>query len=253
MRNEISCIIQARMGSSRLTGKVLMSLDGKNSVLYYTVNQLKHSKLIDRIIIATTTLHEDDKIIEIANEMNVQTFRGSTTDLLDRYYKCAKEFSLTNIVRITSDNPLIDPTLVDQAIEKFSEGSFDYVTNFIPRTFPQGTETEVFSSIALEKAWKEAKKPSEREHVTPYFYNNPNKFKILKIKHPDNLSKLRWTVDQEPDLELVRAIISKIKKRPILMKDIISLLENEPELVNINKDYVMNEGYLKSIKEDNPE
>jgi len=250
MSNEISCIIQARMGSSRLPGKILMNLDGKNSVLQYTLNQLKHSKSIDKIIIATTTLHEDDKIIEMSNVMNIQTFRGSTTDVLDRYYKCAKEFSLTNIVRITSDNPLIDPTLVDQAIEKFFEGSFDYVTNCRPRTFPQGTETEVFSYIALEQAWKEAKKPSEREHVTPYFYNNPETFKILHIKHPDNLSKLRWTIDREPDLELVKAIISKIKKRPILMKDIISLLENEPDLVNINKDYVMNEGYLKSLEED---
>jgi len=248
MKDEISCVIQVRMSSSRLGGKVLMSVDGKNPLLYYVINQLKYSKLIDRIIIATTCLPEDDVIIKMANEMKVQTFRGSTNDLLDRYYKCAKEFSLINIVRITSDNPLIDPTLVDQVVEKYLEGSFDYVTNFIPRTFPQGTEAEIFSFATLETAWKEAKKPSEREHVTPYFYNNPEKFKIFKITHRENLSKLRWSVDHKPDLELVRSIVSKIQKRPILMKDIIALLENEPKLVNINKDYVMDEGSQKSLE-----
>jgi len=250
MKDEISCVIQVRMGSSRLSGKVLMSVEGKNPLLYYVINQLKYSKLIDRIIIATTKLPEDNIIIKIANEMDVQTFRGSTTDVLDRYYQCAKKFSLINIVRITSDNPLIDPTLVDQVIEKFIEGSYDYVTNCNPRTFPQGTEAEIFSFKALEQAWKNSNKSSEREHVTPYFYKNPDKFKIFKITHHKNLSKLRWTVDREPDLELVRAIVSKIKKRPILMKDIIALFEIEPKLVEINKDYVMNEGYLKSLKED---
>jgi len=250
MKDEISCVIQVRMGSSRLSGKVLMSVEGKNPLLYYVINQLKYSKLIDRIIIATTKLPEDNIIIKIANEMDVQTFRGSTTDVLDRYYQCAKKFSLINIVRITSDNPLIDPTLVDQVIEKFIEGSYDYVTNCNPRTFPQGTEAEIFSFKALERAWKNSKKSSEREHVTPYFYNNPDKFKIFKIIHHKNLSKLRWSVDREPDLELVRAIVSKIKKRPILMKDIIALFEIEPKLVEINKDYAMNEGYLKSLGED---
>jgi len=250
MKDEISCVIQARMGSSRLGGKVLMNIENKNPLLHFVINQLKYSKLIDRIIIATTSLPEDDVILKMANEIKVQTFRGSPKDLLDRYYQCAKEFSLSNIVRITSDNPLIDPTLVDQVVEKYLEGSFDYVTNVIPRTFPQGTEAEIFSFTALEKAWNEAKKPSEREHVTPYFYNNPEKFKIFKITHHENLSKLRWTVDRKPDLELVRSIVSKIQKRPILMNDIIALLENEPKLINHNKDYVMNEGYLKSLEED---
>ena len=124
------------------------------------------------------------------------------------------------------------------------------MTNCKPRSFPQGTEVEVFSFDALEKAWKEAKKPSEREHVTPYFYNKPNEFEIFNITNKDNLSNLRWTVDRQQDLEFVRTVVSKIKKSPILMKDILQLLEKEPNLIQINANYVMDEGYKKSLEND---
>jgi len=248
-----AAIIQARMGSSRLSGKVMMKVDNNKSVLSYVVNQLKHCNLLDKIIIAITNLSEDEKIVEFANKLEIPYFRGNPTDVLDRYYQCAKKFSISTIIRITSDDPLIDPTIVDQIIEKFNSSSFDYITNCRPRTYPQGTEAEIFSFSTLETAWQNAKKPSEREHVTPYLFNNPKKFKIFNIEYSKNISHLRWTVDMEQDLQFVKAVVSKIPKRPILMKDIISLLEKEPDLVNINKDYIMDEGYLKSIKEDNPE
>ncbi len=244
----IGCIIQARMSSTRLPGKVMMTLDKKNPVLYYVISQLRHSKLLNKIVIATTNLYEDDKIVEFAQNAGIDYFRGSDNDVLDRYYQCAKKFSFSTIVRITSDNPLIDPEIVDKTIEKFHSNSYDYVTNTLPRTFPYGTETEVFTFEALQIAWNRAKKPSEREHVTPYFYNNPDKFKIANLSYSKNVSFLRWTVDKQTDLELVRTIISKIKKTPILMVDIINLLTKEPQLIDINRDHVLDEGHLKSLK-----
>ncbi len=174
----IGCIVQGRMGSSRLPGKTLMKLDKKNTVLHFIINQLEHSKLIDKIVVATTNLKEDDSIEILAKNSNIEIFRGHPDDVLDRYYQCAKKFSIDIIVRITADNPLIDPTIVDDLIKKFTSNSYDFLTNAHVRTFPYGTEVEIFSFKALEKAWKNATKPFEREHVTPYFYNNPKYFKI---------------------------------------------------------------------------
>ena len=238
------------MGSTRLPGKVMLNIDEKNPIIYYVIKQISESRLCDQIVIATTTLPEDDKIVKFAKNMSIPCFRGSAEDVLDRYYQCAKTFSFSTIIRITSDNPLIDPKLVDDAILFYKSNSYDYVTNCKPRTFPQGTEVEIFSFNALEKIWKNARKLSEREHVTPYFYNNSDQFKMFNIKNNENISHLRWTVDREKDLELVKKIILKIKKSPILMKDILELFQKEPELIDINKSYVLDEGYLKSLEMD---
>ncbi len=232
----VGCIIQARMGSTRLPGKVLMNADEKNSVLYYVITQLQNCKFLDKIVVATTELKEDDEIEKFVTSMNIDCFRGRSTDVLDRYYKCALKFSLSIIVRITADNPLIDPTLVDDAINIFNSNSFDYVSNAHIRSFPHGTETEVFSFIALETVWKNAKTNYDKEHVTPYLYNNPDRFNIFDIMYKENMSHLRWTVDKEDDLKLVQIITSKIKKRPILMNDIIELFSKEPNLIKINSD-----------------
>ena len=238
------------MGSTRLPGKIMLPIHEGITVIAHVIKQLKQSKFCDQIIVATTINKEDDIIIEFLKKNSILHFRGSSDDCLDRYYQCAKSFLASTIVRITCDNPLIDPTLIDDAIQLFRSGQYDYVTNCKPRSFPQGTEVEVFSFDALEKAWKKAKKPSEREHVTPYFYNNPNEFKIFNITNKENLSNRRWTVDRPEDLEFVRAIVLKIKKSPILMKDILELLEKEPNLIKINDNYIMDEGYKKSIEND---
>lgn len=230
----VGCIVQARMGSTRLPGKVLMNADEKNPILYHVITQLQNCKFLDKIVIATTELKEDDKIEEFVASMNIDCFRGSPTNVLDRYYKCALKFSLSTIVRITADNPLIDPTLVDDTINIFNSNSFDYVSNAHIRSFPHGTETEVFSFTALEKAWKNVKTNYDKEHVTPYLYNNPDKFNIFDIMYKENMSHLRWTVDKIDDLKLVQIILSKIKKRPILMNDIIELFSKEPNLIKIN-------------------
>lgn len=246
----IGCIIQARMGSSRLPGKIFKKIDEKYTVLEYVISQLKHSKLINTIIVATTNSTKDDVINEFLTKMHFQCFRGNEDDVLDRYYKCAKKYSISTIVRITSDNPLTDHTIVDKVIRKFSTNEWDYVSNKLERTFPQGTEVEVFSFDVLEKAWKNAKKPSEREHVTPYFYTNPQIFRISNIRYEKNISNLRWTIDRMPDLEFVRTIVSRIKERPILMSHILEVLSKEPDLIKINKNHIIDESYIKSLKND---
>ena len=247
--SNISAIIQARIGSTRLPGKVLMKLNG-DTVLSLLLKQLKHSKFLTEKIIATTNNPKDDVIEKFTTSNNIKLFRGDSDNVLDRYYQCAKKFSLTHIVRITADNPLIDPDIIDQAIKKYSTFNYDYLTNSIDRTFPNGTEVEIFSFDALEIAWKYAKKKSEREHVTPYFYNNPKKFKIHHFKQKKNQSKFRYTIDHKEDYALVVEILSRIKKRPVRTSDIIDLLTTNPQLLKLNSHIITNEGYIKSIKED---
>ena len=247
----IGCIIQARMGSTRLPGKAMLNVENDKTVLYFVIKQLQSCKLIDKIIVATTTLEDDNKIADFSKDLGIDCFRGSSNNVLDRYYQCAKEYSVSTIVRIPSDKPLIDPEIVDNVVSMFMNSSYDYITNFLPNpTFPSGTEVEVFSINALKKAWEKAKIPSEKEHVTPYFTNHEDEFKITHIENSENLSHLRWAVDRIEDLKLVREIVSKIKKRPILMKDIVELFSKEPELVEINKNVNWKEGELKSLKED---
>ena len=245
------CIIQARMGSTRLPGKVMMNVEDQKPVLYFVIKQLQECKLIDKIIVATTTNEEDEEIVNYIKNLGIDCFRGNPKDVLDRYYQCAKEYSVSTIVRIPSDKPLIDPEIVDKVISMFENNSYDYITNFLPNpTFPSGTEVEIFSINALKKAWENAKLPSEKEHVTPYFSNHQDEFKITHIKNSENLSHLRWAVDKMEDLKLVRKIVSKIKKRPILMKNIVDLFSKEPELTEINRNVNRKEGDTKSLKED---
>ena len=169
------------MGSNRFPGKVMVKLNEENKVLDYVINQLRFCKSIKNLIIATTYLEQDDIIVEYAKKNNLEYFRGDPLDVLDRYYKCAKEFSLETIVRMNSDAPFLDPVLVDETVNKFQENDFDFVSNNLTRTYPIGIDTEVFSFNTLEKAWKEAKLPSEREHVTPFMKKNKKIFKIYNI------------------------------------------------------------------------
>ena len=245
----IGCIIQARVGSKRFPKKILKNLDKKYNVLEYVINQLKSSKKIDKIIIATTLSRQDEVIVDFAKKHNYEYFRGSENDVLDRFYQCAKKFNLDTIVRITSDCPLIDPNIVDQVIEKFTLTNSDYVTNTFPRTFPKGLDVEIFNFIVLANMWKNATLPSEREHVTQFVFNN-KKFKIENFKNEQNLSSLRWTIDYEKDYEFLCKIIQKIVKRPILMNDVLKILDAEPDLKEINSNIDPNEGLEKSKKED---
>ena len=245
----IGCIIQARMGSSRLSGKTLMKIDEKNTILDYVINQLSYSKLIDKIIIATTDLPEDDIICKTLISKKISFFRGSSKNVLDRYFQCAKKYSIDTIVRITADNPLIDQNVVDLIINEYNNIKCDYMTNIIDRTFPYGNEVEVFSIISLEKTWRNAKKPSELEHVTPFIREPNNKFIIKNIKNKKNLSHLRYTVDRIEDIKLVKKITQNIISRPILINDIINLYQKIPQIFEINKN-VKHDGYLLSLEND---
>jgi len=244
----IGCIVQARMGSSRLPGKVMKKIiDGY--LLDYVIKQLLSSKKIQKIIVATTDLVEDNVICNHLRSQKIDFFRGSSEDVLDRYYECAKQYQVDVIVRITADNPLIDPNIVDLTINKYENQKCDLATNTITRTFPYGTEVEVFSLKALEKAWKFAKKPSEREHVTPFIRDPENGFGLINIENDDDLSFLRYTVDRHQDLELVKEITKNISKRPILMQDIVDLYKNKPIIFDVNKN-VAHDGFLSSLKKD---
>ena len=246
----IGCIVQARMGSSRLPGKTLLKIDDKNTVLDFVINQLSSSNLLDEIIIATTNLESDNVIENFVKNVGVNIFRGKSNDVLDRYFQCAKHFSIDIIVRITGDNPLIDPTIIDNLIQKFTLNSYDYLSNARVRTFPYGTEVEIFSFKSLEQAWKNAILPSEREHVSPYMKKNSNIFKQFNLRNKIKVPLLRLTIDRKEDLELFRIIIPKISERPILMENILELYNNEPKLFEINSHIDSLEGYNKSIKYD---
>tara|TARA_E500000331_G_scaffold249814_1_gene240265 strand:+ start:169 stop:912 length:744 start_codon:yes stop_codon:yes gene_type:complete len=238
------------MGSTRLPGKVLKKVDEKNPSLFYTINQLRESKYLQKIIVATTTNPEDNEIVEFCEKMDVDVFRGESDDVLSRYYECAKFFSLSSILRVTGDCPLIDPKIVDQGISKFLEKKYDYVTNTFPRSFPDGNETEIFSFDTLKICYKNAVLPSEREHVTPYIRNNKEQFKINNFSYFEDISNLRWTLDYDVDLKLIKKIISKIQLRPIHMEDILELFKSEPNLKKINQDHKPNEGYMRSLNND---
>jgi len=246
----LGCIIQARMGSTRLPGKVMKLLDGNNPSISSTISQLKQCTEIDKIIVATTTNQEDNVIADYVENLGIDLFRGSADDVLGRYYECARKYSLSGILRVTADCPLIDPTIVDTGLKIFKNGNYDYVTNTLNRTFPDGNETEIFSFKSLEYAYNDANLPSEREHVTPYFKTHPELFKNKNFENTENLSHLRWTMDYDVDFKFIKLILEKISKRPILMTDILELLKNEPDLKKINSDHHPDEGYQKSLLED---
>jgi len=246
----IVAIVQARMNSFRLPGKVLLNIDNDKTVIDYVIDQLSHCKLLDKIVVATTESKEDDRVYQFVLQKGIACFRGSESDVLDRYYKCAKEYSADAIVRITCDDPLIDPTIVDKVVEEFKTGKWDMVTNVFPRTYPHGTEVELFSFNSLSTAWKKAKLPSEREHVLPYLYKNPQVFRIKNVEYSENISHLRWTIDRKEDLEFVRAVVARISKKPILLQDILNVINEDKSLLNINKDYDSTEGMKKSLEND---
>ena len=187
MKKKIYAIIQARMSSSRLPGKVLKKIKQK-PMLHYVIKQVKASKMVDEIIIVTTTEKEDKPIVDFCLKNKIKCFRGSKLDLLDRYYNCAKKYNCDPIVRVTSDCPIVDPEVIDLTISEFLKKKYDYISNNLEKikgkwensmcNYPQGMTVEVSSFNALKKAWNEAKKPSEREHVFPYIQFNPKKFNV---------------------------------------------------------------------------
>ncbi len=245
VRRKIIAIVQARMASTRLPGKVLASIQGK-PVLEHIVDRVRKSRLIDLIVIATSSNPLDKAIIEFATSRCIPYYVGSEDDVLDRFFHTAGKFGAGIIVRITADNPFQDPEIIDKVITSYLElnDSIDYVSNTIKPTYPSGLNVEVFSFEALERAWREAKKPSEREHVTPYIWNHPEIFRLANVENKEDLSHLRWTLDNEADLRFTREVYSRLYHGQVfLMKDILALLHAEPGLANINQGMARNAGY----------
>ena len=243
-------IIQARMTSTRLPGKVMMDVNGA-PMLYHVMARARLASAVDLVTVATTTNATDDTIAEYCKVQRVQCFRGSENDVLDRYYQAAGHFGAEVIVRLTADCPLLDPAVIDRVIETFRAGDYDYVSNTIEVSYPDGLDTEVFSFAALGRAWKEANLISEREHVTPYLWKQPGLFRLANVKNETDFSKLRWTVDEPPDLEIVRRVYHYFGTEPAFgMNDVVALLRTHPELCEINADFERNEGYQKSLRDD---
>jgi spore coat polysaccharide biosynthesis protein SpsF len=231
---KIAAIIQARMGSTRLPGKVLMDLGGK-TVLARVVERLRRSTRINEIIVAMTCSVADDAIVRECQQLGVSSFRGSENDVLDRYYRAARVCGAAVVVRITSDCPVIDPQLVDETIQMFQDERADYGSNVFPRTYPRGLDTEVFTVSALEQAWRDAREPYEREHVTPYFYRRPELFKMVSRRGRIDYSQYRWTLDTVEDLELLRTIYARFgNEDDFSWGEVIQLMEREPRLTEVN-------------------
>ena len=241
----ITAIIQIRLNSSRLKRKALLKIQNL-TLIEHLFSQLSYSTQIDKKIIATTTESIDNDIEKLANNIGIQCFRGNSLNVLDRYYNCAKSFDIDTIVRISGDAPLIDPVIVDKTIEYYKKNNFDYVSNFFRRTFPIGTEIEIFSFKTLEKCWKIAQQSYEKEHVTPFIYEHPELFNIGFIEHSENLSNLHWTVDRIEDFNFIEIILQKIKERPVSMNQILNLLKLEPDLLKINGSIDPLESFKKS-------
>ena len=228
------CIIQARMGSTRLPGKILKNIDEKNNVLDFLLNQLNYSKKIDEIIIATTKNREDDVIEEFSRKRKIECFRGEENDVLNRYYQTAKKYSVDNIIRITSDNPLIDPEYIDKGLDIFLSKKLDLLSTSESNTFPYGVVFEIISFSAIEKISKKELSNFEKEHVTSFFYSNQDKFKIYSYIFENNVSNIRCSIDTLNDLIFVRELLKKIENRPVIVSDIIEVTSRFPELLDIN-------------------
>ena len=237
-KQKIVAIIQARMTSTRLPGKVLLDIAGF-PMLYHVIKRVSSAKMIDQIVVATTDDPADDPIEEFCNSNNVLCFRGHTFDVLDRYYQTASKFQADIIVRITADCPMLDPTLIDSLIQSFLEAGVDFAANRLPppwkRTYPIGLDIEIVRFDAMKKAWQKAESEFEREHVMPYLYDEPGRFKIMLAHHEPDYGEKRWTVDTLLDLALVNKIFEHFAPRiDFSWMEVIDLIKRNPDLENIN-------------------
>jgi len=231
-------IIQARMNSSRLPGKVLIDLGGQ-PMLQRVITRTRRAKLVDEVMVATTDDASDDPVEEFCRQQGVAVFRGSQFDVLDRFYQAARQCEADVIVRLTADCPLLDPQVVDHTLEEFFKSGADFAANRLPppwkRTYPIGLDTEVCYFKGLERAWKEADQPHQREHVMPYFYDREGHFKVLLVNHDPDYGAERWTVDTPQDLELVRLIFAHYNNRDdFSWYDVLELKNLHPEWFAIN-------------------
>ncbi|MET3292092.1 UNVERIFIED_CONTAM: spore coat polysaccharide biosynthesis protein SpsF [Brevibacillus sp. OAP136] len=234
-----TAIVQARMGSTRLPGKVMLTLQDK-TMLGHVITRLQRSRCLDEILVATSDLTRDLSIVEEAKRYNVQVFAGSEQNVLERYVQAARAFPTDLIVRITSDCPLIDPGIIDEMVEQFTgeASAFDYMSNTLMRSFPRGLDVEIFTTQALEAAYLLATHADEREHVTPYLYQHPEQFRLGMYANPIDYSAYRWTLDTVQDWRFIQEVYRHLYpyNPSFSWKDVLALLAQKPELAKINAD-----------------
>lgn len=246
---KIVAIIQARMSSSRLPGKVLLDLEGKPLIQRVIDNVLCSN--VDQIVVATTTNPKDDKLAQWCKGNSISFFRGSENNVLERYFECAKSYAADIVVRVTADDPFKDSNVINKAIDILLRSKYDYVSNTIRPTFPEGLDIEVFTFNALEKCYKNATLYSEKEHVTPYIWKNNKIFSLHNFIHEEDLSSLRWTIDYKEDLNFSKGVYKHLKhKKCLLMEDILIILKRYPKLNDLKKVVSRNEGYIETIREE---
>lgn len=228
----IELFVQARMGSTRLPGKVLLPVLGK-PLLEYLIERLQEVKAVIQVVVLTTSQASDDPIVHFCEKKHIPYYRGSEDNVLERYYLAALERRPDVIGRITADCPLIDPDIVELVLQVFLQASpaYDYVSNSLERTYPRGLDVEIFSFSALERAYRQAQHPEEKEHVTVYMYRHPDLFRLRNVAHEPSLADNRWTVDTPEDFELVRLILEHLYPTcpRFRMKDILALLDKHPQ------------------------
>lgn len=222
-------------------------------MLGHVVRRARQAQRIDLVVVATSDQPADDVLARYCGEAGIPCFRGNEVDVLDRYYQTARHFRIDVIVRLTADCPLLDPEVIDSVVGAFQVGDYDYVANILDPSYPDGLDTEVFSLQSLERAWREAKWQSEREHVTAYIWNRPDQFRLGNVSHTRNLSHLRWTVDEPEDLEFVRRVYGHLRPQVTFgMADVLAVLAAYPDLARLNAGIGRNEGYRNSIRGDRP-
>lgn len=248
---KVLAILQARVSSSRLPGKVLLPILGE-PMLFRQIERIHRAKRIEQLVVATSTDASDDVLASECATRGIYCFRGSLDDVLDRYYHAALGFQPANVVRLTGDCPLTDPELIDRVIGFHLQGAYDFVSNAINPTFPDGLDAVIFRFHILEQAWREARLPSEREHVSLFMKNRPERYRIANYEGSPDRSDMRWTVDEPSDFEFVQSVYSHLypDKPDFGSEDIYHLLEQRPELQRINSSIGRNEGLLSSLRKD---
>ena len=230
----IVAIIQARMNSDRLPGKVLKNICGK-SMLSRVVQRVNCATSLDNVVVATSDTNVDDSIENECHKLGVLVFRGSENDVLDRFFQAALVYKAEVAVRITADCPLIEPAVIDKVVQAFLGSDVDYASNTLIRTYPRGLDVEVISLHALTIAWKNSIKPYHRAHVTPYVYENADLFKLLSVTNSSDWSKYRWTVDTHEDLQFVRRVYEILGGNSLFSwNDVLKLCERDQSLVELN-------------------
>jgi len=228
-------IIQARMGSSRLPGKVLADIGGR-TMLARVLDRVSKARGLSEVVVATTTGSADDDIVGECDHRGIAVWRGEEDDVLDRYYHAAKAFCADAVVRITADCPLIDPEVIENLVDRFDQDRPDYASNTLVRSYPRGLDVEVIDLAAIEKAWTEAKRTYERVHVTPYIHQNPQLFTLLSVVGAEDCSRYRWTVDVPADLDLVRCIYAALgTERDFGWQDVLSMVIADPSKFDHNR------------------